>query len=102
MAAEVAEGVVRERVVVHGAGGWGGRANPSRRSAWKVRCMRFVGGEERMVVVGRKGRETNPPKTIPGMECSHSLHVVGTDAVEGSDAWLQRSRTRPGRFNNQE
>ena len=26
------------------------------------------------------------------------LYVVGKEAVKGSDAWLERSRTRPGRF----
>ena len=47
-----------------------------------------------MVVVGRKGRETNPSKPMDG----RILYVVGEEAVEGSDAWLGRSRTRPRGF----
>ena len=61
------------RMVAHGAGGRGGRAHTSRCPAWKVRGLRFVGGGERMVVVGRKGRETSPSKQIHGIECSRSL-----------------------------
>ena len=53
-------------------GAWGtregGRAHPSRCPAWKVRGLCFVGGGERMVMVGRKGRETSPSKPIHGVE----------------------------------
>ena len=73
MAVEVAEGVVHEGMLVDGAGGREGRAHPSRWSEWTVLGFRFVGGGERMAVVGRKGRETRPAKPIPGIECSHSL-----------------------------
>ena len=48
-----------------------------------------------MVVVGRKGRETNPSKPMDG----RILYVVGEEAaVEGSDSWFERSRTRPRGF----
>ena len=72
-AAEVAEGVVRGRMVAHWEGGRGGRAHPSQCPAWKVRGLRFVGGGEQMVMVGRKGRQTSPSKPIRGIEWSHSL-----------------------------
>ena len=71
-AADVAEGVVRAIIVAHGAGGGGGLAHQRRRPAWKVRGLRF-GRAEPMVMVGRKGNETSPPKPIPGMESSQSL-----------------------------
>ena len=54
VAAEVAEGVVREGMAVDGAGAREGRAHPSRCPAWKVRGLRFVGGGERIVVMGRE------------------------------------------------
>ena len=60
------------RMVAEEAGGTGGRAHPSRCPAWKVRGLRF-GGAEPMVMVGLKGRETDPSKPITGVECSHSL-----------------------------
>ena len=73
VAAHVAYGVAREGMVVGEEGGRSGRAHPSRCPAWKVRGLRFVGGGERMVVVGRKERETSPSKPIHGVESSHSL-----------------------------
>ena len=50
-----------------------------------------------MVMVGRKGRKTSPSKPIPGMN-GRIRYVVGKEAVEGSDTWLERFRTRPGGF----
>ena len=40
-AAKVADGIVRVRMVAHGAGGRGGRAHLGRCPAWKVRGLRF-------------------------------------------------------------
>ena len=51
----------------------GGAVKPTQVDAGKVRGLRFVGGGERMVVVGRKGREPSPSKPIRGIEWSHSL-----------------------------
>ena len=52
----------------------GEKVEPIQVDARRGRCgMRFVSGGERIVVVGRKGRETSPSKPIPGIECSHSL-----------------------------
>ena len=73
VAAHVAYGVAREGMVVGEEGGRSGRAHPSRCSTWKVGGLRFIGGGERMVVVGRKGTETGQSKPIPGIEWSHSL-----------------------------
>ena len=66
-AANVADDVVRGRMLVRG----GGRAHPSRFPARKVRGLGF-GGAEPMVMVGLKGRETGPSKPIPRIEW-HSL-----------------------------
>ena len=52
-----------------------------------------------MVVVGRKGRETSPSKPIYAVLNGLILYVVGEEAaVEGSDSWFERSRTRPRGF----
>ena len=51
----------------------GGKVEPTQVDARRVRGLHFVGGEERMVVVGWKGRETSPSKPIPGIDRSHSL-----------------------------
>ena len=95
VAAEVAEGVVREGMVVDGAGGTESRAHSSRCPTWRVRGLRFVGGVERMVVVGWTGRETSPSNRCVVLN-GRILYVVGKGAVEGSDTWLERFCTRPG------
>ena len=73
MAADLADGVVREGIVADGVGEREGRAYPIRCPAWNVRGLRLIGGEERMVVVDRKWGETSPSKPIRGSEWSHSL-----------------------------
>ena len=41
--------------------------------------------------------EGNEPIRYPVLN-GRILYVVGEEAVEGSEAWLERSRTRPGGF----
>ena len=51
-----------------------------------------------MVMVGRKGGGTSPPKTIPGTRDGMlaSFDVGSEEAVEGPDFWLKWSRNTPG------
>ena len=46
--------------------------------------------------VGREGKRAHPNRYA--VLNGHILDVVGEEAVEGSDAWLGRSRTRPRGF----
>ena len=46
--------------------------------------------------VGREGKRAHPNRYA--VLNGHILYVVGVEAVEGSDAWLGRSRTRPRGF----
>ena len=47
-------------------------------------------------LLGREEKRAHP-NPYPVLN-GHILYVVGKEAVEGSDAWLERSRTRPGGF----
>ena len=44
-----------------------------------------------------KGRETSPSQPNPVLN-GRILYVVSKETVEGSDAWFEKSRTRPGGF----
>ena len=84
----------QRNVVVHGAGGrWFEPTQVNQCLTGEVHGLRIAGGWGRMVMVGRKGGGTSPPKTVPGMECSHFFDVGGKEAVEGPDFWLKRSHT---------
>ena len=50
----------------------GGAVEPTQVDARHGRCAVCASSVERSGL-GRKGRETSPPKPIPGIECSHSL-----------------------------
>ena len=78
-------------------GAWGRRegvwAHPSQCLTEEVHGLRVAGGWGRMVMMGRKGGATIPPKTTPWDEMLAFFDVGSEEAVEGSDSWLKRSRT---------
>ena len=50
-------------------------------------------------MVGRKGGGTSPPRTIPGMECSHRSTWAAKKPWKGPNSGLTGPiRTRLGRF----
>ena len=59
--------------------------------------MRVASEWERMVMVGRKGGETNPPKTIPGMGCSHRSTWAAKRPWKGPISGKKRTHTYQAR-----
>ena len=78
----------------------GGKVEPTqvdaRRETCSV-CASLVGGSGWWWWVGREGKRAHPNRNAVLNGCI--LYVVDEEAVEGSDAWLERSRTRPREFN---
>ena len=77
----------------------GGAVEPTQVDARRGRCAvcaSSVEGSGWWWWVGRGGKRAHPNR-YPVLN-GRILYVVSKEAVEGSDAWLERSRTRPGGF----
>ena len=77
----------------------GGKVHPTLVDARRARCTVCASSVERsgwQWRVGRGGKRAHPNR-YPVLN-GRILYVVGEEAVEGYDAWLERPRTRPRGF----
>ena len=75
----------------------GEKVEPTQVDVRRGRCAVCASSVEGSGSGGRKGGKRAHLNRYP-VRNGRILYVVGKEAVEGSDAWLERSRNRPGGF----